>query len=78
MSATLTRDQIARMIADDIPEGSFVNLGIGQPTLVAGSAVRLAQAYAVGAELQDAVVGVGPGDAGDAGQRVGALRHELG
>ena len=32
---TLTKDQIARMIADDIPTGAFVNLGIGQPTLVA-------------------------------------------
>ena len=41
MSATeskdqvLSRDEIAKLIADDIPEGSFVNLGIGQPTLVA-------------------------------------------
>ena len=35
MSETLTKDQIARMIADDIPTGAFVNLGIGQPTLVA-------------------------------------------
>ncbi len=32
---TLTRDQIAARIAADIPEGAFVNLGIGQPTLVA-------------------------------------------
>jgi 3-oxoadipate CoA-transferase, beta subunit len=35
MSETLTKDQIAKLIADDIPTGSFVNLGIGQPTLVA-------------------------------------------
>ena len=34
-SDTLTRDEIAKMIADDIPAGAFVNLGIGQPTLVA-------------------------------------------
>ncbi|WP_036195070.1 3-oxoacid CoA-transferase subunit B [Nocardioides aequoreus] len=33
--ASLTRDQIAARIAADIPEGAFVNLGIGQPTLVA-------------------------------------------
>ncbi len=35
MSERLTKDQIAKMIADDIPTGAFVNLGIGQPTLVA-------------------------------------------
>src|ERR1700710_1263618 len=35
MSSTLTKDQIAKLIADDIPTGAFVNLGIGQPTLVA-------------------------------------------
>ncbi len=34
-SERLTKDQIAKMIADDIPTGAFVNLGIGQPTLVA-------------------------------------------
>ena len=31
----LSKDEIAKLIADDIPTGSFVNLGIGQPTLVA-------------------------------------------
>ncbi|HEY6932641.1 MAG TPA: 3-oxoacid CoA-transferase subunit B [Marmoricola sp.] len=31
----LDRHGIARLIAADIPEGSYVNLGIGQPTLVA-------------------------------------------
>ena len=35
MSATLTKDEIAELIARDIPRGAFVNLGIGQPTLVA-------------------------------------------
>ena len=30
-----TKDEIAAAIAADIPRGSFVNLGIGQPTLVA-------------------------------------------
>jgi 3-oxoadipate CoA-transferase beta subunit len=35
MSETLTKDEIAKLIADDIPTGAFVNLGIGQPTLVA-------------------------------------------
>lgn len=30
-----TKDQIAALIAQDIPDGSVVNLGIGMPTLVA-------------------------------------------
>lgn len=35
MSARLSRAEVARRIARDIPEGSVVNLGIGAPTLVA-------------------------------------------
>jgi 3-oxoadipate CoA-transferase beta subunit len=35
MSAPLDKQQIAAMVAADIPRGSYVNLGIGQPTLVA-------------------------------------------
>jgi 3-oxoadipate CoA-transferase beta subunit len=31
----LTRDQIAARVAQDIPEGAYVNLGIGLPTRVA-------------------------------------------
>lgn len=34
-SITLNRQQIAQLVAQDIPEGSSVNLGIGMPTLVA-------------------------------------------
>jgi 3-oxoadipate CoA-transferase, beta subunit len=34
MSTSLTREQIARRIAEDIPVGSVVNLGIGAPTMV--------------------------------------------
>ncbi|MQA05891.1 MAG: 3-oxoacid CoA-transferase subunit B [Streptosporangiales bacterium] len=32
---SLTKDEMAAAVARDIPAGSFVNLGIGQPTLVA-------------------------------------------
>ena len=32
----LTRDQVARRLALAIPPGSFINLGIGLPTMVAG------------------------------------------
>jgi 3-oxoadipate CoA-transferase beta subunit len=35
MMQRLTRDQIAERVARDIPEGAYVNLGIGLPTMVA-------------------------------------------
>lgn len=31
----LSMNELAKMIAHDIPPGSFVNLGIGQPTKIA-------------------------------------------
>lgn len=34
-SISLNRNQIAQLVAQDIPDGSTVNLGIGMPTLVA-------------------------------------------
>ena len=35
MSAAWNNDQIAALIARDIPDGAYVNLGIGRPEAVA-------------------------------------------
>jgi 3-oxoadipate CoA-transferase beta subunit len=56
----LTAEQMARRIAADIPDGSYVNLGIGLPTLVA-------DAVAPGKEIvyhsENGVLGFGPAPA---------------
>jgi 3-oxoacid CoA-transferase B subunit len=56
----LTPEQMARRIAADIPDGSYVNLGIGLPTLVA-------DAVAPGKEIvyhsENGVLGFGPAPA---------------
>jgi len=56
----VTHEQIARRIAADIPDGSYVNLGIGMPTLVA-------DAVAPGKEIvyhsENGVLGFGPAPA---------------
>ena len=57
-----TKDEIAAAIARDIPAGSFVNLGIGQPTLVAD---HLAADSGVVLHTENGMLGMGPAAVGD-------------
>ncbi len=59
---SLSRDEMARVVARDIPDGAYVNLGIGQPTTVAdylrpGSGVIL--------HTENGMLGMGPPATGD-------------
>jgi len=58
----LDKDAIAAMIARDIPDGSYVNLGIGQPTLVAD---HLAAGSGVVLHTENGMLGMGPAAVGD-------------
>lgn len=58
----LGRDEIAALIAADIPRGSYVNLGIGQPTLVAD---HLAPDSGVVLHTENGMLGMGPAATGD-------------
>ena len=62
-SATpLGRDDLARLVARDIAPGSFVNLGIGQPTLVAD---HLPADPGVVLHTENGMLGMGPAATGD-------------
>ncbi|RDH77629.1 3-oxoacid CoA-transferase subunit B [Mycolicibacterium moriokaense] len=52
----LDRDELAAVIARDIPAGSYVNLGIGQPTLVAD---HLAPEAGVVLHTENGMLGMG-------------------
>ena len=52
-----TRDQIARRVAQDIPDGAVVNLGIGLPTAVAN---HLGADKEVVLHSENGVIGMGP------------------
>lgn len=53
----LNRDELAAAVARDIPTGSYVNLGIGQPTRVADF---LDPAAGVVLHTENGMLGVGP------------------
>lgn len=59
----LDRDGIARLVAADIPAGSFVNLGIGLPTTVSN---HLPPGCGVTLHTENGMLGMGPEAHGDA------------
>ena len=56
----LTRDEMAKRVALDIPEGAYVNLGIGVPTLVAN---HLAADREIFLHSENGLLGMGPAPA---------------
>ena len=58
----LGRDDLARLVARDIKTGSFVNLGIGQPTLVSN---YLLPEQDITLHTENGMLGMGPEATGD-------------
>ncbi|MGL4233009.1 MAG: 3-oxoacid CoA-transferase subunit B [Casimicrobium sp.] len=56
----LTREQLAQRVARDIPEGAYVNLGIGLPTMVAN---YFAPGFEVFLQSENGLLGMGPAPA---------------
>ena len=59
----LDRNQIARRVAQDVPDGAYVNLGIGLPTLVAN---HLPKDREVILHSENGILGMGPAPSKDA------------
>lgn len=55
-----TRDEMAQRVARDIPEGAYVNLGIGLPTMVAN---HLDKSKEIFLHSENGILGMGPAPA---------------
>ena len=55
-----TKQELAHRVAQDIPEGAYVNLGIGQPTLVANFVPREREVIL---QSENGILGMGPAPA---------------